>query len=186
MIRLFRFKRHTEETWVDNQTGTCNMARKVWIQMDVSFFFWKNAEVCDGPWDGSVMKNRMLWLTPSKKSTSGEVRDGGTTYKQEWWNEIRTTTQDGSISGDGTIVEMCGIRWPRNGLAKKTGWKQEKGKEHWRRSTSSSRSFLAEWNYPLNMERKSEGIEKMIKDKTPRDLGPADTVVHTRSEGPTE
>ena len=37
-------------------------------------------------------------------------------------------TQDVSISGDGTIVEMCGIRWPRNWLAKKTGWKQERGK----------------------------------------------------------
>ena len=34
-------------------------------------------------------------------------------------------------------------------------------------------------------KKKSKGIEKKIKDKTPRDLGPADTTVHTRSEGPT-
>ena len=34
-------------------------------------------------------------------------------------------------------------------------------------------------------KKKSEGIEKKIKDKTPRDLGPADATIHTRSEGRT-
>ena len=33
MIRLFRFKRHKEQTWVDLHIGTCNMAREIWIQM---------------------------------------------------------------------------------------------------------------------------------------------------------
>ena len=36
MIRLFRFKRHKEETSVDFHTRTCNMARKIWIQMGLS------------------------------------------------------------------------------------------------------------------------------------------------------
>ena len=42
MLRLFRFKRHEDETWV-------------------LLFFFNTKElqkVCDVPWDGLVMKNR--------------------------------------------------------------------------------------------------------------------------------
>ena len=34
-------------------------------------------------------------------------------------------------------------------------------------------------------KKKSKEIEKKIKDKTPRDLGPANTTVHTRVDGTT-
>ena len=37
MLRLFRFKRHKEETWVDYHARTCNMARKISIQMGLPF-----------------------------------------------------------------------------------------------------------------------------------------------------
>ena len=39
MLRLFRFKRHKEETWVDNHKITCNMARKIWMQMGLPFLY---------------------------------------------------------------------------------------------------------------------------------------------------
>ena len=34
---------------------------------------------------------------------------------------FRKTAQDGNISGDGTIVEMCGIKSLQNGQAKRIG-----------------------------------------------------------------
>ena len=34
-------------------------------------------------------------------------------------------------------------------------------------------------------KEKGEGKEKTVDEKTPRDLGPADTTIHTREEGPT-
>ena len=43
----------------------------------------KLQKVCGVPWDGYAMNNRMVRFTPRRKCTSGEVRDGGTPYKQE-------------------------------------------------------------------------------------------------------
>ena len=37
MTRLFRLKRRKEETWVDYHTRTCDMARKIWVQMGLPF-----------------------------------------------------------------------------------------------------------------------------------------------------
>ena len=34
-------------------------------------------------------------------------------------------------------------------------------------------------------KEKSKGIGKKVKEKTQRDLGPADTTIHTRADGPT-
>ena len=33
MTRLFRLKQQKDETWVDFHIRTCNMARKIWVQM---------------------------------------------------------------------------------------------------------------------------------------------------------
>ena len=42
MTRLFRLKRQKDETWVENHTRTCNMAKKIWVQMGLPFLFEKN------------------------------------------------------------------------------------------------------------------------------------------------
>ena len=70
------------------------------------------------------------------------------------------------------------------------------GKENWMRSRT--KNFTLEEKYKFvtfvlsrmrqsteHRKSKSKDIEKKIKDKTPRDLGPQDITVHTRSEGPT-
>ena len=44
MLRQFRFKRHKDETWVDDHTRTCNTARKIWIQMDLASLYEVTAE----------------------------------------------------------------------------------------------------------------------------------------------
>ena len=43
VILLFRFKRHKDETWVAYHT-TCEMAKKIWIQMGLPFLFERIAE----------------------------------------------------------------------------------------------------------------------------------------------
>ena len=37
----------------------------------------------------------------------------------------------------------------------------------------------------VHRKEKSKGIGKKVKEKTQRDLGPADTTIHTRADGPT-
>ena len=37
MMRLFRFKRGTDETWVEFHIRCCKAARKIWIQMGLPF-----------------------------------------------------------------------------------------------------------------------------------------------------
>ena len=60
MIRLFRFKRLNEETWVAYHTRTCELARKIWIQMGLPFPLHDIIAESMWPWDGFVMENRML------------------------------------------------------------------------------------------------------------------------------
>ena len=66
----------------------------------------------------------------------------------------------------------------------------------WRRKLVERKSTLAEKcklvTFVLNImklsiehSKKSLGIGKKIKDKTPRNVGPADTTVHNRGDGPT-
>ena len=37
----------------------------------------------------------------------------------------------------------------------------------------------------IHRKRKIKGIGKKVKEKIPRDLGPADSTIHTREDGPT-
>ena len=119
----------------------------------IAFFVWANHwkyVACHGM--GLRWKPECCDQHP-QKSLQVKVRDGGIPYRQECWNGIHEITQDGSISGDGTMEGMCGIRSPQIGRAKKTGWKRERRKIHQRRSTSSSVSFWAKWCYPPNTEK---------------------------------
>ena len=57
----------------------------------------------------------------------------------------------------------------------------------WDKIGSSSSHFVLSKMKPPTEHRKSKSkdIEKKIKDKTPRDLGPEDITVHTRSDAMT-
>ena len=104
--------------------------------------------------------------------------------KQKWWNVIVNITWDGSISGDGTIVDMCGIK-NCNGMVR------------WRRMDERRESKkYACWYVPIRhlrpwqnetvhrpQKKKSKGIGNKVEEKTPRDLGPADPTIHTRADG---
>ena len=81
--------------------------------MNLPFLYEKLQKVCGVPWCGHAMKKRMR--------ISGDTPHGGMPHTQEWWKKIHRTAQDESISGSDTIVEMCGIRWPRVGRVRKTG-----------------------------------------------------------------
>ena len=59
MTRLFRLKRQKDETWVEHHTRTCNMARKIRVQMGLLFLYEKMTKLCGVPWCGSAMKKRM-------------------------------------------------------------------------------------------------------------------------------
>ena len=39
MMRLFRFSRGKDQTWVEYHTRTCNLDRKRWIQMGLPFLY---------------------------------------------------------------------------------------------------------------------------------------------------
>ena len=73
----------------------------------------------------------------------------------------------------------------RNGQVKKIGW------EHENESTRDDKyqvvTFVLDRTKRsiVHRKKKSKGIGKTIKDKTPKDLGPGDTTVHTRVDGPT-
>ena len=44
MTKLFCLKRQKEETWVDYQTRTSIMARKIWVKLKLLFLYEKIAE----------------------------------------------------------------------------------------------------------------------------------------------
>ena len=75
---------------------------------------------------------------------------------------------------DGTIVEMCGMRWPRDGERKPVD-----------ESRKSTKYTIGEVHVRHIRSDKNKDKEKRIKDKTHTDLEPEDITVHTRSEGPT-
>ena len=47
MMRLFRFKRGKDETWVEYHTRCCKAARKIWIQLGLPF---PSAKIAENMW----------------------------------------------------------------------------------------------------------------------------------------
>ena len=81
---------------------------------------------------------------------------------------------------------MCGIRLPQVGRERKTGWKQERRQNTTAEKYKFVTFVLSKMKLTCRTQKsKSKDTEKKIKDKTPRDLEPADTTVHICSEGPT-
>ena len=102
MTMLFSLKRQKEETWVEYHTRTCNMARKMWVQMDLPFL---NAKIAEGMWramGGYAMKRRtweeyeMVAIPTNKKMK--EDPENRIRWKRKWrwhnrgnvWDKIAT------------------------------------------------------------------------------------------------
>ena len=121
VLRLFHFNRHKEETWVDCHTRTCNMARKIWIQMGLPFLYEVIAE---------NMWRAMGWACDER--STAVIDSPNRVYRwrcTRWWRSLKTEMlerflkiiQYGSTSGDDTNVETCGIKSLRTGQVRKNG-----------------------------------------------------------------
>ena len=64
MMRLFRFKRVKEETWVEFRTRCCKEARKIWIKMGLPLSVQLLLKACGELWDGCVIRDPMLASLP--------------------------------------------------------------------------------------------------------------------------
>ena len=99
MIRLFVFERQTEETWVGYNTRTCNVARKIWVQMRFHFYCTKKLQkvwravgwVCDGKVDtvtNSLKKvykwRSTTWWHSLQTRMMEEDPDNRTRWKHKW------------------------------------------------------------------------------------------------------
>ena len=97
------------------------------------------------------------------------------------WKTSRATTRDGSTGVDDTIVETCEIKW----LSKEEWMRERKVKSTLVNKYKFVTFVLDRVTLPtVHRTNKDEGIEKKIKEKTPRGLGPADTTIQIREDGP--
>ena len=87
-------------------------------------------------------------------------------------NGIQKIPQDGSISGDGTIVEMCGIKSPRNGLAKKN-WMRPRRRKSTLEEKHKCVTLVKSRIHPLSTKRKRvKGLGRRSKTRHPETWDP--------------
>ena len=82
MTKLFCLKRQKEETWVDYQTRTSIVARKIWVKMKLPSLYVKNAE---GMW------RAMVWACNEKENAV--IDSLKKVYKwrsMKWWYVLHT------------------------------------------------------------------------------------------------
>ena len=182
--RLFRVRKHKEETWVEFHTRTFHIARKIWVKMGPPFLHEKIAE---GVW------RAMGWVCDEQTECGDQLLIEVYKWRStRWWHSLQTelmelvqeNTQDGSTIGCGTIVGTTGDK-----IA--TEWASE---EDWmrarkRKSTLEEKYYFVSFvldRMKLSIEhgkQKSKRIGKKIKVKTLRKMGHPDTTVHTRGDG---
>ena len=121
MSRLFRIKRHKEETWVGYHTRTCNMARKVWIQMGWPFLYEVIAE---------SMWRTVGWAYDERSNAVINTLKKVYRWRStRWWHSLQTEMMERDSANHTkwkhkwscTIVETCGIKLLRNGQVQKNG-----------------------------------------------------------------
>ena len=186
MTKLFRLRRQKDETWVECHTRTCMMARIIWGQTNLSFLYEKIAEgmwramgsVCDEKTNAlmdslkKVYKWRCTtWWQSLHKRMMKEDHENRTRWKHKWeWHNR------------GNVWDKLATCWTG-----KKNWMFAR-KEH--NSPEDKYKFTTYiWDklqLPTEHRREKDKHKvKRVKKKTPRDLGPEDTTVHIRCEGPT-
>ena len=115
IIKLFRLKRQKMRRVSRIRLKRCNMVRKVWVQKNWSLLYEKIAQsmwrvmgwACDEITKAVLDSLRKVnkWQTPHARIMKQDP-ENSISWEHEW---------------GGTIVEMCGTRWPHVGQVRKTG-----------------------------------------------------------------
>ena len=130
MTKLFRLKRQKKK----RRGSSTGQERVLWPrkhgeQMKLPSLYEKIAEsmwrvmgwLCDEKVNASDFQSE-------KKCTSGRVRDDDNPYTQRIMKEDPKNRTRLEHKWGGTIVKMCGTRWPHVGRVKKTGWLRQRSK----------------------------------------------------------
>ena len=121
MTKLFRLRKREEETWVEYQIRTSSMARKIWVQIKLLFLYEK---IADSMW------RAMEWACDDKEiAVIFSLKKVFKWRSSTWWQSLNTRMMKEDPKNrtrwkrkwGGTIVDMCGTRWPRVGQVRKTG-----------------------------------------------------------------
>ena len=86
MTLLFRLKRQKDETWVEHHTRTCNMARKIWVQMDLPFLCGKIAE--------SMWRAMGGVFNETSNGVIYSLKKGKRWRSTRWWHCLQTKTKE--------------------------------------------------------------------------------------------
>ena len=110
MLRLFRFKRQNRDmsrlSFKDMQNGLKDMDSDGFTIFCMKYL----QKACGVPWDWVCDEGPNAAIDTLKMYIDGEAGDGGIPCEQNCRNVIQKIIQDGSISGEGTIMEMCGTK----------------------------------------------------------------------------
>ena len=88
------------------------------------------------------------------------------------------------------------MEWRNRGKVWDKMAKEWAGAEEWMRTQNVKNTLDVKYRFVIfvldrmklstaHRKKKSQGIGNKVKNKTPRDSGPADTTIHTRVGGPT-
>ena len=82
LMRLFRFRRGKDETWVGYRTRCCKAARKIWIQMGLSFLYDIIAE---------SMWRAMGWVCAQRpNAVVASLKQVFRWRSTQWWHTTQT------------------------------------------------------------------------------------------------
>ena len=126
------------------------------------------------------------------KTVINSLKKVCTPVEKSWWQSLQTERMERD-KGNHTRWKHK-WRWHNRGnvwCKIATEWA---GEEDWMRARIRKSTLEKKYQFVtfvldrmnLSIEhKKSKGIGKKVKDKTPRKLGPADTAIHTRIDWPT-
>ena len=154
MMRLFRSKRGTDETWVEYDTRCRQAAIKIWIQMGLALLFEIIAEsmwralgwVCDLRHNAVIVSLKQVFRWRSS----------------QWWHATHTEgMRDDQMNhtrwkhnGSGTIVGNVLDKKPRTGLVRMIRSAKERPKLH---------QLTRVCQLPTESKRKREGETSRLK-----------------------
>ena len=82
MMRLFRFKRVKDETWVEFHTRCCKDARRIWTQMGLTFLYEIIAE---------SLWRAMGWVCDQRpNAVVGSLKQVFRWRSSQWWHTTHT------------------------------------------------------------------------------------------------
>ena len=159
------------------------MARKIWIQMGVPVLYEVIAE--------------NMWRANRWACDENSLRQSITFKKicrwrsTRWWHSLQTEMMERDPEKHTRWKhEWSGICFGNVWDKIATDWARE---EEWMRERKVKSTLAEIYQFVIfaldrmklsTLHRKNgKGLGKKVKERTPRDLGPADTTIHTRADG---